>query len=81
MEVKFGSGPTEYGPGVEINLTGEDVALAIDTYLVAHNIHVRGARTIIVNGELCRRGQVYVDPGGFVMHEGKRFNGSGTIDD
>jgi hypothetical protein len=80
MNVQFGKGTTKYGPGVEINLTGEDVALAIDAYLVAHNIHVRGARTISINGELCEFGEVYVDPGAFVMHEGKRWNGNGKID-
>ena len=60
MKVKFGKGKTKYGPGVQINLTGEEVAIAISAYLVAHQIYVSGARTITVNGELCKKGEVYV---------------------
>jgi hypothetical protein len=57
------------------------VAIAIEAWLVAHGVHVRGARTISVNGELCEAGEVYVDPGAFVMAGGKRWNGNGSIDD
>lgn len=81
MDVRFGNGPTQYGPGVNIELTGDEVANAIETWLVAHNVHVGGARTITVNGDLCEAGRVYVDPGAFVMVDGKRWNGRGTIDD
>lgn len=79
MEVKFGKGKSEYGPGVEINLTGDEVAIAIDAYLTAHQIYVRGPRTITVNGELCEVGRVYVDPNGFVMYGGQRYEGRGRI--
>lgn len=75
--VEFGPGKTKYGPGVNINLTGDEVAVAIDAYLVAHGIHVNGSRTITVNGELCRVGRVYVDPSGFVIADGKKFSGRG----
>jgi hypothetical protein len=81
MQVKFGGGRTTYGPGVLIKLTGDEVATAIDAYLVSHGIHTSGPRTITVNGDLCEEGHVYVDPSGFVMSGGKRFNGHGTIDD
>lgn len=77
MDIKFGNGTTKFGPGVQINLTGEEVARAIDTYLLAHDINVRGARTITVNGELCRNGSVYVDPSGFVVNEGVKWTGRG----
>lgn len=40
MLVTHGDGKTIWGPGVEITLTGDEVARAIDAYLVAHNIHV-----------------------------------------
>lgn len=80
MKVKFGKGKTEFGPGVEINLTGDEVAIAIDAYLVAHDIHVFGPRTITVNGKLCEKGRVFVDPSGFVMANGKRYRGCGKID-
>ena len=77
MKVRYGKGTTEYGPGVSIELTGCDVATAIDAYLVAKGIHVSGARTIKVNGELCEAGSVYVDPSGFVIKKGRKYSGRG----
>lgn len=77
MEVKFGKGKTEYGPGVSIELEGWEVATAIDAYLVAHGIHISGARTISVNDELCEYGRIYVDPSGFVISDGDRISGRG----
>lgn len=77
MRVKYGKGRTEYGPGVDIFLDGDEVATAIDAYLVAHGIHVSGARTVTVNGDLCEKGRVYVDPSGFVIHDGKKLSGRG----
>lgn len=77
MKVKYGKGPTEYGPGVEIKLTGDEVAIAIDAYLVARGVHVSGPRTITVNGELCDVGRVYVDPSGFVIYKGEKISGRG----
>ena len=74
MRIKLGSGTTEYGPGVEITLTGDEVARAIDAWLVAKGVAVRGPRTIKVNGELCEHGRVYVDPSGFVIDKhGEHF--------
>ena len=76
MKIKHGTGPTKYGPGVEIELTGDEVAVAIDAYLVARRVVVRGPRTITVNGELCERGRVYVDPSGFVINRrGEKLDG------
>jgi hypothetical protein len=62
---------------VSIELTGDEVATAIDAYLVAHRIHVSGPRTVRVNGELCSYGRVYVDPSGFAIADGTRFSGRG----
>jgi hypothetical protein len=81
MDVKFGEGRTKYGPGISIELTGDDVAMAIDAYIVAHGVHVRGPRTITVNGELCERGNIYVDPSGFVIADGEKFSGRGPADE
>ena len=78
MKVELGKGRTQYGPGVSIDLTGDEVATAIAAYLVAHDCHVRGPRTITVNGELCDVGHIYVDPSGFVVSAGKQFNGRGA---
>jgi hypothetical protein len=78
--VKYGKGSTEYGPGVSIELDGNEVATAIDAYLVAHGIHVDGSRTIITEEYDCATGgaEVYVDPSGFVIDEdGKQWLGRG----
>lgn len=80
MKVRFGKGKTVYGPGVEIKLTGEEVATAISAYLVSHGVHVSGARTITVNNGLCESGRVYVDPAGFVVYNGERYTGKGNIE-
>jgi hypothetical protein len=77
MEIKYGEGKTKYGPGVSIELTGNEVATAIDAWLVAHGVHVSGPRTITVNGELCQTGHIYVDPSGFVIADGEKFDGRG----
>lgn len=76
-EIKYGRGRTEYGPGIEIVLTGEMVALAIHSYLVAHGIHISGPSTVTVNDDLCEYGEVYVDPSGFVVTNGQKFSGRG----
>lgn len=82
MRISYGKGPTEYGPGVDIHLTGDEVAVAITAYLVARRIHVDGARTVTVNGELCKVGRVYVDPSGFVITpKDERLSGNGTRED
>jgi hypothetical protein len=68
----------QYGPGVSVvELTGDEVATAIDAWLVAHGVHVDGPRTITVNGKLCESGHIYVDPSGFVISDGVKTSGSG----
>ena len=79
MKVYHGNGKTKFGPGVQIDLSGEEVAQAISAYLVAHDVHISGARTIRVNGELCKEGAVYVDPSGSVIANGIRLTGSGEF--
>lgn len=77
MNIKFGEGKTEYGPGVQINLDGNEVALAIYAYLIAHGVYVSGPATIKVNGELYDYGEVYVDPSGKVVANGLGYSGKG----
>lgn len=77
MNVKYGNGQGHIGPGVNIELSGSEVAIAIDAYLVSHGIHVSVPRTITVNNELCVSGMVYVDPSGFVISDGEKFSGRG----
>jgi hypothetical protein len=69
MEIKHGDGTALDGPGVEINLTGDEVAIAIRSWLIAKEIFTVGPITIRVNGELCRSGRVFVDPSGYVIVE------------
>ena len=79
MNLEYGNGKTEYGPGVSINLDGNEVATAIDAWLVANGVNVSGPRTITVNGELCERGNIYVDPSGFVITpRGRKMSGRGA---
>ncbi len=77
MNIQHGNGRTKCGPGVSIKLTGDEVATAIDAWLVAHNVYVKGPRTITVNGNFCKEGEVYVDPLGFVIADGKKVYGEG----
>lgn len=77
MKVSYGKGKTKYGPGVLIELTGDEIAHAIRTYLVAHDIYIKGPSTVTIGGELCKEGQVYVDPSGSVVAKGKCFSGRG----
>jgi hypothetical protein len=81
VKIDYGKGTTKYGLGVRIELTGDEVANAIATWLVAHNVFISGARTVTVNNEMCEYGQVYVDPSGFVITpEGQRLSGRGPVD-
>jgi len=77
MKISYGKGKTKYGPGVQIDLSGEEVAQAIAAYLVAHDINISGPRTIKVNDQLCEKGYIYVDPSGFVIENGVKFSGRG----
>jgi hypothetical protein len=80
MIVRHGDGKTKEGPGVLISLTGDEVAVAINAYLAAHRVYVFGPKTVRVNSGLCRTGEVYVDPSGYVMDKGIRMSGDGGID-
>jgi len=77
MKIETGKGTSIYGPGVAIYLEGNEITKAIDAYWVANRVTVIGPRTITVNKELCQEGFVYVDPSGWVIHEGKKYSGRG----
>jgi len=65
------------GTGINIKLSGDEVATAIDFYLQSEGVRVHGPRTITVNNVLCKIGNVYVDPSGHVVHKGERMSGRG----
>ena len=75
MKIKKGKGTIRYGPGIDIELSGTEVALAIEAFLVSHGVHISGARTIMVNEELIECGRIYVDPSAYVIAKGKEFSG------
>lgn len=77
MNIGYGSATSKFGPGVSIELSGDEVATAIDAWLVAHAVYIRGPRTVHVNGALCSDGLVYVDPSGIVVVDGELFSGRG----
>lgn len=74
MKIKRGDGKTEYGPGISIDLTGSEVAQAIDAWLLTNGVNVHGARTVTINGKLCESGNVYVDPSAAVSITGRATN-------
>jgi len=77
MKIKHGKGTTKYGTGVQIDLTGNEVALAIMAYLTARDVHTFGAMTIRVNGKQIEEGSIYVDPSGFVIDKkGVKWDGA-----
>lgn len=78
MHIEHGSEKTEFGFGVVIRLTGNEVAEAIDLWLAkTGNVIVTGPRTIAVNGQLCGYGAVYVDPSGSVRTKDRVYSGRG----
>jgi len=79
VKVTISNGKHRYGPGVDIDLTGSEIACAIESYLVAHGVYVFGARTHRVNGDLIESGYIYVDPDGHVIDNGTIFSGNGAV--
>lgn len=76
MKIKKGKGQTEFGKGIDIKLSGTEVARAISAFLVTKGVYVDGPATITVNGELCKEGSIYVDPSGNVIDKkGTRISG------
>jgi hypothetical protein len=77
MNIQIGNGKTEFGPGVQIDLTGDEIATAVYAFLMSHNVIISGAATIRVNGELIENGEMYVDPSGYVIADGTKYSGRG----
>jgi hypothetical protein len=80
MNIRFGDGTTQYGPGVLITLSGKELAVAVMTYLTSQQVYHEGPITICVDDELCRdiEATVYVDPSGKVVADGVGWSGRGN---
>lgn len=79
MKVSISDKTGIYGPGVDVTIDGDELALAIETWLMAHDVRVYGARTIIIDEDF-NGARVYVDPSAYVIHDGKRYSGRGDIE-
>lgn len=79
MEIKMGESKSEFGPGVHIDLNGNELATAIDEYLTRKGVVINGARTTMANYEMCKNARVYVDPSAKVIHDGKVYDGRGVV--
>lgn len=51
MIIMYGNGKTEFGPGIDIKLTADELADAIMKYVELHDVEIKGARTarVMVN--------------------------------
>lgn len=76
MEIKRGGG-AHGGPGILIELSGNELSAAVDRYIAQHGVQVRGARTVRVNGLNCACATVFVDPSGSVVSGNCDFTGQG----
>lgn len=77
MDIEYGKGETRFGTGVQITMSRNEVAVAIDAYLTAHGANISGPRTVILNNKLIEDCKIYVDPSGVVIANGVRYLGSG----
>lgn len=77
MDIKYGKGTTEFGPGVMVELTSVEVDTAIDAYLVNQEVYVSGPRSIQLEDG---GAEVYVDPSGSVRYAGIETFGRGPTD-
>jgi hypothetical protein len=74
--VEYGKGTSDYGPGVNVKLTADQVATAISAYLITRDVHIVGPRTIRIDSDMdCN---IYVDPSGRVIADGMELSGRGA---
>ena len=79
MKIKWGKGTSEFGTGVQINLTTAEVSRAIHAYLVCRGVNIDGSRTLQVGGEMEFDAGIYVDPSGGVFSDKHGdWSGSGS---
>ena len=74
MKIKYGKEIT--GVGVDIELTGDEIASAIIKYISSRKVTTHGPITVSVNGHLCLEGKIHVFSPGFVIHKGIKYIGT-----
>ena len=57
---------------LDIQLSADEVAHAIYSYLFAHGYYIEGASTVSINGKLCTGAKVNIDSS--VIFDGERYN-------
>lgn len=79
VEVKYGNGKTEYGPGVLITFDANDICRFIISALEErYGITIGGPRTIKIGGELIQGdGSIYVDSSGSAVCGDLLYSGRG----
>lgn len=60
---------------ITIQITGEEIAQALDDFLRRRGVEIQGPRTVRVDGELAQHATAYVivDPSGSVKINGTQF--------
>ncbi len=71
MVISNGNGNTEYGMGISISLSSEQVCQALIKYIDELGVKIDGPRTITVNGKLVIGANIYVDPSGTISMHGR----------
>jgi hypothetical protein len=65
----------------KIFLDGDEVVTAITHWLATkHGVHIKGARTVRVNDELCEDGCIKVDPSGNISMDRKSICASCALE-
>ena len=64
MNLKYGS--DKDNPGVRIDLTPEEVCLAVEAFLVSNGVFIRGPRRVTVNSTTVHNASVSVEDTGSV---------------
>ncbi len=72
MKIERGNGKTEYGYGINIKLTKDEVCRAIDSWLVGQGVYIVGSRTTRIDNNLC---DIYVDPSAYVNTDNGTISG------
>ena len=71
MKIGKGDSAGIYSEGTVIELTGDEVALAIDSWVYSQGVVIDGARTVRVNEVNIESAYIYVDPSGRVIKRGE----------